>query len=172
MKTYHNTKQLINGSKKWNGGRPVYVTTENKGAGSFLEPPFSKTHQFGIVAGYDHGNGYQEYASIEYYLNNENVPNSAKRQIKSIIGKEEKPPIDDPAIQEWILHVLGYFKSCYVGQDKQGNFSWNASDLVIEKNSDPVLNANNHAGVHFIRKYYPDFMPTQEHFDKAYWGQK
>ena len=164
-------KTLISGSKKWNGGRPVYVTTENKGAGSFLEPPFSKTHQFGIVAGYDHGNGYQEYSSIDYYLSDANVPQSAKHVIQRIIGKTDIPSIDYPEIQDWICHVLDYFKNCYSGQDSKGEISYNVSDLRIDPAADPLLNCDIHAGVHFIRKYYPSFIPTREQFDKAYWGK-
>lgn len=68
--------------------------------------------------------------------------------------------------------VLGYFKECYVGQDKQGSPSWNVSDLHIDAAIDPIINADNHAGVHMIREYYPEFVPTAEHFKSAYWGSK
>jgi hypothetical protein len=55
-------------------------------------------------------------------------------------------PIDSPRVQGWILQVLGYFidANCWSGDGK----------LV---------------GVSFIQNYYPDFVPSDEHFDNACW---
>lgn len=164
-------KIYLKGSKKWNG-RPVYVTTENAGAGSFLEPPFSKTHKWGIVAGYDRGNGYQEYSSVDYYLEDEHVPEEAKIQIRQIIGKEERPDITDPEVHDWICRVMGYFKHSY---RNPVTGSWNAGELKIDVNSNPeytIAHQDGHAGVHLIRKYYPEFKLTEEILRCAYWGKK
>jgi hypothetical protein len=160
-------KHLIKGSKKW-WGRNIYITTENKGAGSFLEPPFSKTHQYGYVAGVDRGNGYQEYGSINSLLESENVPESAKKEIKSIIGEEVKMSINDPSIQDWIHNIMGYFNSCY----SPDGVNRSASDCVIIKGSPFEIGIDKHLGVMFIREYYPEYIPSQEDFDKAYWGKK
>ena len=159
---------LLAGSRKWNCGRPMYVSRENAGAGSFLDPPFAKTHSWGIVEGYDRGNGYQGYMSVDYVLNDENVPASAKAQIRRIIGKVEKTDISAPEIQDWIRQVMGYFNTCYQGE----NGSWSASDLKIDKDADPIENQDKHAGVNLIRKHYPEFVLTEDILKGAYWGTK
>jgi hypothetical protein len=76
------------------------------------------------------------------------------------------PAIDSEPVQRWISQVLGYFRGCYVPESG----SRNASDLVIDRNRDPVKHAADHAGVRLIRDFYPDFTPTTEHFVSAKWG--
>jgi hypothetical protein len=29
-----------------------------------------------------------------------------------------------------------------------------------------------HLGVHHIREFYPEFVPSTEDFEKAYWGER
>jgi hypothetical protein len=80
-----------------------------------------------------------------------------------------KKMLDDwqhPIDHEWVLQVLGFFKGCYAGS--QG---WAVPVLVLDKR-DPMEHIDKHAGVHFIRKFYPDYVPTLEDFRDAYWGQK
>lgn len=140
--------------------------------GGFLCPPGHPTHSFSAETGRrDNPNGCY---SLESAIDQEWLPADIRGRARGILERweREKKPLTDPEVQEWVLTVLGYFKGCYRGQDKEGNPSWNASDLRIDSGIDPVLNADLHAGVHLIRKYYPEFVPTAEHFKGAYWGQK
>jgi hypothetical protein len=82
-----------------------------------------------------------------------------------------KPALSDPAVQEWVLQVLGYFRGCYRNPDMSGVEQWNVSNLKIDSR-DPMANVDDHAGVRTIRHYYPEFTPTAEHFAGAYWGTK
>ena len=79
-------------------------------------------------------------------------------------------PLESPEVQEWIYNVLGYFKNCYQGE----NGSWNTSDITIDRKNerDQWLWQDEHCGVHFIRKYYPEFEAAPAHFERAYWGTK
>jgi hypothetical protein len=71
-------------------------------------------------------------------------------------------------VQEWVLQVLGYFSGCYNFSTDEGG--WNADKLTIDMFVHPMKAIDYHAGVHRIRKYYPDFMPTQAQFNIAHWG--
>lgn len=79
-----------------------------------------------------------------------------------------KPTLDAPESQEWIRQVLGYFRNCYRGVGDEPE-CWHAGNLRITEEPRP---ADEHAGVRLIRKYYPDYQPTPEHFAEAYWGTK
>lgn len=126
-------KTLLKNSKEWNS-RPTFITTENKGAGSAFDPPGYHSHYFGIVAGYDRDKGFQEYASVDYYLESEYVPDYVKLQIKNIIKKHT--PVT-PINKEWIKRVLKH---------------WKTFDRDINK----------HCGVIFIRRFYSNYIPSNE----------
>jgi len=151
------------GTSKSNWGKLVH-----KGMGGFLNPPTHPEHKWDVQSVYGDTFHMSLSAAAEAtWLNDE-----TRRQATSLLRNWKRPPIQSPEVQDWIRKVLGYCKGCYVGQDKQGNLSWNVSDLRIRPDIDPMLNENIHAGVHLIRKYYPDYMPTKTDFAQAYWGKK
>ncbi len=45
---------------------------------------------------------------------------------------------------------------------------------MIHQNADtkPGADWSKHAGVHLIRRYYPEYEPRAEDFAAAYWGTK
>ena len=67
--------------------------------------------------------------------------------------------------------MLGYFRGCF-NFHPENETGWHAGNLTIDSGVDPLENADFHAGVHLIRRYYPEFQPTREHFLQAYWGSK
>lgn len=140
----------------------------NSGMGGFLNPPTHPEHFKSVQSSYvDTFSMSLSAAADADWLNP-----ATRGRARGILKGWKAPAIESPAVQEWIAQVLGYFAGCYVGQDKAGAPSWNASDLRIDKEADPVANADLHAGVHLIRKYYPAFAPTAEHFAAACWGKK
>jgi hypothetical protein len=82
------------------------------------------------------------------------------------------PSIDSEPIQDWIRHVLGYFKGCYRNPQAPAGREWYASDMVIDSKRDPLADPLEHAGVNLIRRFYHDWLPTAQHFQEAYWGSK
>lgn len=140
----------------------------NSGAGGFLNPPTHPEHDWSVRSVYDDTFSMALSSAAESDWLDDECRSAARIKLKSW-----KPlPLDDASVKDWIHQILGYFAGCYVGQDRDGNPSWNASDLRILKDTDPILNANIHAGVYLIRKYYPDFAPSADDFAKAYWGKK
>lgn len=136
--------------------------------GSFLNPPTHPEHSFSVASTY--GNTFS--MSLSSAAKDESLNESTRIAASNLLKLWEAPTRESPEVQDWIAQILGYFKGCYSGQDSQGNLSWNASDLRILPDIDPVLNCDIHAGVHFIRKYYPHFTPTKAHFESAYWGHE
>jgi hypothetical protein len=108
--------------------------------------------------------------ALDYAAKCEYLDGATRAAARTVLAAWRRPPLDSPEIQEWILQVLGYFKTCY-------NFSgheigWHAANLTIDAGKEPMEHADCHAGVHCIREYYPEFQPTPEHFQRAYWGKK
>lgn len=148
--------------------RRNYGKLVKTGMGGFLNPPMHPEHSFSIQSTY----GDTFCMPLSSAAESDWLDPKARGIAKRLLAEWRKPALDSEAVQDWIAIVLGYFKGCYVGQNSKGEPSWNASDLRIDSTVDPVLNADLHAGVHLIRKYYPEFVPTVEHFAGAYWGTK
>lgn len=140
--------------------------------GCFLEPPNHPSYKWEV-------SDRDCLMSVQSVLENpKQFDNDTVERVKQLMSSWEKLPIDHPEVQTWIHEVLGYFKNCYVNQVmhyvNKDDKAWNASHLYI-LNIDPLFPHNmvdEHAGVHLIRKYYPDFTPTEQDFKLAYWGQK
>lgn len=144
----------------------------NEGMGGFLCPPNHPMHKFSVQTGRrDNPNGCY---SLEAVAECSWLSPSIKGRASGILKRwqAEKLPLSDPLVQDWVRNVLGYFKGCYKVQTKQGEPSWNVSDLRILPDIDPILNADLHAGVRLIRQYYPEYQPSPDDFKAAYWGTK
>ncbi len=156
-------ESLRMGTAKGNWGRLV-----RSGQGGFLNPPGHPEHEWSIHSVY----GDTFSLSLSSAAKEAWLDPVARKEARAKLAAWKPLPLSDPKVQDWIHHVLGYFRGMYEGQDKAGNLSWNASDLRSRPDVDPVLNADIHAGVHFIRRYYPNFRPTAYDFQAAYWGKK
>lgn len=135
----------------------------NSGMGGFLNPPTHPEHSLSIHSVY----GDTFSMSLSSATESESLNDEAKTQARQILNNWKPLPIDNPEIQDWIQQVMGYFHTCY--QSASG--SWNAGDLLIDPNLDPIANQDKHAGVHLIRKYYPDFQLTDTIVKSARWGK-
>jgi hypothetical protein len=138
----------------------------NKGVGGFLNPPGHPEHDWSVVSK-------DSSTSLSSAIKSSYVDDAIKKQAQDLLNKwaGEKPPLSDPKIQDWIHQVMGYFHDMHKGHgDKET--SWHASNLTHRPGADPMLNQDIHAGVNFIRKYYPEFKLEGGHVANAYWGSK
>ena len=55
--------------------------------------------------------------------------------------------------------MLGYFRGCF-NFHPENESGWHAGNLTIDSDVDPLEHADFHAGVHLIRRYYPEYQPT------------
>lgn len=137
------------------------------GAGGFLNPPTHPEHTISVRSSY--GNTF--FMSLSSAAEAEWLNAETRGRAKGILKAWRKPPIESPEIQDWIRQVLGYFRHCYKGDGPEPE-CWHASNHKIIKDKWEILPLDQHAGVHFIRNYYPEYEPQREHFSEAYWGTK
>lgn len=149
-------------------------TLTNQGMGGFLNPPTHPEHEWSIIEVNGRKNPENlEAQSLSGVIGEGSIWDGFTRGAAKAKLKNWQPlPIDDPAVQDWIQQVLGYFRGCYANPELPEPGRWNASTLLISSERDPLEWADLHAGVRLIRKYYPEFQPTREQFAEAYWGMK
>lgn len=135
----------------------------NSGCGGFLNPP---NHPESTYSFQDS----RTLLSLSGALKDGNLDPYNKRQARELLEtwEKEKYPLDHSEVTEWIHQVLGYFKGCYQNPETK---SWNVDDIVIDDKRNRMSNADTHCGVHFIRKYYPEYKPSIEDFNRAKWGK-
>ena len=146
----------------------------DSGMGGFLDPPDYPTHSFHIQT--DLGRRIQHRGSMS--LESAEGTDSAwldpttRKEARELLNKwkSSRPPLSSPKVQKWISEVLGYMRSGYRNPNVAGSAQWNASNLIFDAARSPVANADDHAGVRLIRKFYPEYIPTEEDFANARWG--
>lgn len=143
----------------------------NSGMGGFLNPPGHPEHTKSVETDLLRRPENRGSMSLSIAADCEYIDSITQQRAKVILHEWSlhRARLASEEIQDWIKQVLGYFRGCYKGD---GSNPWNADQLRIAQDTDPLLNADIHAGVHLIRRYYPEYVPTQEQFDGAYWGTK
>jgi len=143
------------------------------GMGGFLCPPGHPTHTQSVQTDLCRRVENRSAMCLESAVNCEWLEPGTRAAADRILRTWEgqKPTLESPGVQDWIRQVLGYFQGCY-NFTPDVEMDWNASHLTITDKVDPLTHADYHAGVHLIRRYYPDYQPTPEQFAQAYWGQK
>jgi len=137
------------------------------GMGGFLNPPTHPEHDWHAEQA---ARDPRWSTALSGAAKDPNIDAATRNAAAELLASWRRPPLDSPEIQDWIAQVLGYFRGCF-RNPQAGDRQWHASDLIIDKR-DPVANADDHAGVNLIRRFYPEFKPTAEHFAGAYWGKK
>ena len=143
-----------------------------EGMGGFLCPPGHPMHKQSVQIDLRRRPENRGSMALDYAVESPTLDDATRAVARTILATWErnKLALASSEVQDWILQVLGYFAGCYNLSGEESG--WDAGKLTINKDANPVLNADKHAGVHLIRKYYPDFQPTPEHFFQAYWGTK
>lgn len=136
----------------------------DSGCGGFLNPPTHPEHTQSVTSVY----GHTFYISLTGAVAADWLDDECRTAARKILDAWEPLPLESPEVQGWISQVMGYFKGCYQGPTG----SWNASDLYIGRcDLFAMENQDRHAGVHLIRKYYPEFVLTEEILKNARWGK-
>lgn len=152
--------------------KPVSARVTYRGMGGFLNPPTHPEHHLHVETDLrrrkDNRGGMSLSAAAECDYIDPRVRAEAKRRL----AKWEAPPSDDPAIVDWRHQVLGYFRGMYRKPATPHPYEWHVANLASDPERDPIEHADAHAGVHHIRRFYPDYVPTEDDFAGAYWGTK
>jgi hypothetical protein len=144
---------------------------EDHGQGGFMDPPGYPTHTHRVESDLRRAPHNRGSTSVSYAAEDKYIDPDTRQEIRALLSKWKKnrPPITAPEVQAWVLQVLGYFRNAYGNPTIEGAKKWDASNLVFDNDRDPVKGADDHAGVHLIRKFYPEFSPTRQDFTSAGW---
>lgn len=136
--------------------------------GNLLDPPGFPTHSLHVETDRNRRKCNRGGVSISTAATCQWISEESRTLAAELIEQwhNNRPALECEPVKAWISQVLGYFRHCYIPDSG----SRNASDLMISKEIDPVLNPGRHAGVAFIRDFYPEFVPTSMHFVSARWG--
>lgn len=145
-----------------------------EGMGGFLNPPGHPEHTSSVETDLRRRPENRGGMSLSSAIGTEWLDDAIRAECRRKLAEWDanKLPLTDPAVQDWIRQVLGYFRGCYRNTAAPRDEQWHASELVIDQTRKPLDWQNDHAGVNLIRKYYPDYVPTAEDFAQAYWGTK
>jgi hypothetical protein len=138
------------------------------GMGGFLNPPTHPEHSIHVETDLRRRKENRGAMSLSSAAGCEWLNRETRHAARLRLNQWQRPPISDPSIQDWIYRVLGYFRNCYIRPFSTRK----ASDLLVSNSLNPLAHAHMHAGVAFVRNFYPEFHPSAKHFDSAYWGKK
>lgn len=149
------------------------------GMGNLLAAPGYPTHHAHVETAHvdkigrihcwaDGGSMSIDYAATEDADLPEWVRNAARKMIED--WRAARPSLDAPEVQAWIAHCLGYFRGCYRNPDAPEGREWYADKMIIDKSRDPIAFQDDHAAVHCIRKFYPEYQLTAADLERAHWG--
>jgi hypothetical protein len=152
------------------------MTTEkgrikHSGMGGFLNPPTHPEHTMSVEIDLRRRPENRGGMSLSSAVESEWLADETRAEAARVLRHWQRPALDSPEVQQWIAQVLGYFANCYRNPAAKAGEEWNASNLIIDRERDPVASADDHAGVNLIRKYYPEYAPSAEDFARAKWGK-
>jgi hypothetical protein len=136
------------------------------GMGGFLNPPTHPEHDWSVQTDLRRRPENRGSMCLSSAVDCEWLDPATRAAARRRLDTWQRPALE--SVRDWVLQVLGYFRNCYNLTETD---DWSVGGLTIA-DADPMLNADNHAGVHLIRKYYPEYMPTADDFAGAYWGSK
>jgi hypothetical protein len=154
-----------------------------EGMGGFLNPPGHPEHEWSVRVGFGRDAGCMCLRSA---VESEWLDAATRDAARAKLAAWVPLPMGSPEVVDWCRNVLGYFRSMYGDPRVPEPERWNVDKLcVVNRESGdaaeiPVLDTDEdhstiffeHAGVHFIRKFYPEYVGLVEDFANAYWGKK
>lgn len=145
------------------------------GVGGFLNPPDHPEHSHSVETDLRRRPENRSSMALSSAVEAGWLDDETRRLARKMLEdwQANRPPLESASVQDWVHNVLGYYRGCYRGPGEEPE-CWHAGTLTIATDRDrvPMDHIDTHAGVHLIRTYYPEFVPTAEHFAAAYWGSK
>jgi len=89
------------------------------GMGGFLNPPGHPEHTAHVETDCHRRPEHRGGCSLSYAASQEWVDAETRAEAKYLLDRWQtsRPTLDSPAVREWILQCLGYFRNCYRNPD-------------------------------------------------------
>ena len=136
----------------------------NQGMGGFLCPPGHPMHTHSVETDVDHRPCFRGGMCLESAVDCKWLDAATRSGAMNLLNQWNLPLAE---AHEWVLQVLGYFKGCYCRGNGAQPEDWHAGNLLIGSEAGPQT-VDHHAGVRLIRRYYPEYQPTDADFAEAY----
>lgn len=136
------------------------------GQGGFLNPPTHPEHSWSIRS--IHGQTF--FMSLTGAVEADWLADETRAIAYRKLATWVRPALASDEVRAWIKDVLAYFRHCYRGI-QHDETAWHASNVQVNAKADELANAEIHAGVHYVRKYYPEFVPVADDFTGT-WGKR
>lgn len=143
-----------------------------QGMGGFLNPPTHPEHEFSVETDLKYRPANRSRMSLSAAADAEWLDDATRAEARRILADWVAPSLMLKSTREWVSQVLGYFRHCYRNPNVATERQWHASEVIIDRDRDPVVFADHHAGVRLIRGYYPHYEPTALDFADAHWGTR
>lgn len=156
------------------------------GMGGFLNPPGHPEHDWSVETDLRRRPENRGSMSLSHAVTCEWLDAATRAAARAKLASWVAPSLSAPEVVDWVRSVLGYFKSMYGDPRVPEPERWHCEHLRtvypdggdMEKvmrldtaDGHPVIFFE-HAGVHFVRNYFPEYVPSAEDFAGAYWGTK
>jgi hypothetical protein len=135
----------------------------NSGMGGFLNPPGHPEHNYSVEVG--RRNNPHSIMSLTVATEANWLNDATRSNARGLLESWKPLPIGHPQVAAWIRNVLGYYRNCYRNPNLPEPQCWYGSDVLIDRDRNPLETPEDHCGVHFIRKYYPGYWPSRDDFD-------
>lgn len=134
-----------------------------RSAGCFLDPPGYPTYTYSVETDLNRHRDHRGWMALTSAASEGWVHTTVRLQAMQLITHWHlhRPHLHSAPVQNWIHRVLGYFRNCYDPEATK------QASLYTIDHRDPMKYADIHAGVRFIRRFYPEFVPTPHHFTNA-----
>ena len=142
---------------------------EGQGMGGFLEPPGHPEHTYHVETELRRAPANRGGVSLGGALEYSYISPESRAEAKRLLEGYKPPPIKSAAAKAWIQQILGYYRGMYRNPNVSGERQWHVSDMQV-RDWDPMEHIEDHAGVRFIRRFYPKYRPTKKDFLTARWG--
>jgi len=141
-----------------------------EGMGGFLNPPTHPEHDWSVQTDLRRRPENRGSMCLSSAVDCEWLDPATRAAARRRLDTWQRPALE--SVHDWVLQVLGYFRNCYCQGTGSMPEDWHVANLIIDCKINPLTCINYHAGVHYVRTYYPEYVPTAADFVGAYWGNK
>jgi hypothetical protein len=121
------------------------------GMGGALNPPGDPEYTQCVTSGRN------DYSSLRYVVDHaDHYDDGLVARVRALLESFKPLPLDAPESQAWLKQCFKHWQFCYA-EESDGT-------LYIDHDCDPMQNPDKSFAVRWVRKWYPEFVPTAEHF--------
>lgn len=132
------------------------------GMGGFLDPPGYPTHTHSVYGSLN-GRRVDDMMCLSSAAEAEYIPEDIRSKAQALLDGWQPPALESPEVQSWITQVMAHLASMYRAVDvpePECWHGWRMRVIRVDPLSPEAPPISEHAGVHLIRRFYPQWSPA------------